>query len=172
MSHLAFKYHSDIEMKLGASLPPLGEPIPPQVEVDISYLVAEASQKLTQSDIQEQAAKQRAAEQQDPLNQLERERLSIDKMDVVQKGQAALAKIQADSRARAEAEATKRMKIQADMRAKAADSNVESEYVDMEIAKYEDGVEQRQTEIELMKAQIAEMYARIDAMSQPKPTKQ
>jgi hypothetical protein len=43
--HLAFKYRADIEKALGVPLPPLGEPLPPDIETSLSSMVAAASRE-------------------------------------------------------------------------------------------------------------------------------
>lgn len=69
--HLAFQYRTDIEKLTGTPLPPPGEPLPDDVEANLSRLVAQASGKLL---AQSKAAVARAkAEEamQDPMVQIE-----------------------------------------------------------------------------------------------------
>jgi hypothetical protein len=67
--HLGFQYRQQIEEKLGAPLPPPNEQLPEQIEADLSRLVADAGQQLTQAH-QQQAAQQQAQQQaQDPIFQ-------------------------------------------------------------------------------------------------------
>lgn len=44
--HLAFKYRKDIEEELGTELPPPEQPLPPEAEVKLSKLVADAANRL------------------------------------------------------------------------------------------------------------------------------
>jgi hypothetical protein len=48
LEHLAFQYRQDIEEQLGVPLPPPGEPLPEDVEYQISRLSAAAADKLLQ----------------------------------------------------------------------------------------------------------------------------
>ena len=87
--HLAFSYRKKIEEKLGVALPPPGQELPEEIEVELSRLVADAGQQLTQAN-QKQAAQQAAQEQaQDPIMQMKQQELQI-------KGQDAQRKMQKD----------------------------------------------------------------------------
>jgi len=44
--HLGFEYRKQIEQELGTELPPVGEPLPPEIEARLSSLVAAAAQQL------------------------------------------------------------------------------------------------------------------------------
>ena len=82
MEHVAFQYRKDIEKQLGATLPPPemdDEPtkLPPQVEVQISQLAAQAAAKLLQKDMQEAQAQQAAQQQQDPILQMQQMELQL-----------------------------------------------------------------------------------------------
>ena len=75
--HLALKYRKDIEDQLGVPLPPPGEALPEDVEVQLSKLVATAAQKLSESN---QAAAQQAenqAQAEDPIIQMRQQELQI-----------------------------------------------------------------------------------------------
>ena len=78
--HLAFSYRKQIEEKLGAPLPTPKESLPPEVEVQLSRLVADAGRQLTQT--HQQQAAQQAAEQQakDPVFQQKEKELQIKAM--------------------------------------------------------------------------------------------
>jgi len=85
--HLGFQYRQQIEEKLGAPLPPPGEELPEQIEVDLARLVADAGQQLTQQH-QQQAAQQAAQQQaQDPIFQQKQAELQIKAQDVQRKAQ-------------------------------------------------------------------------------------
>ena len=86
MEHVAFKYRKDLEQQLGASLPPppdfFGEDLdvghlPPEVEVRVSALAAQAAGKLLQKDKQEAAAQQAQQQAQDPLIQMQQQELQL-----------------------------------------------------------------------------------------------
>jgi len=85
--HLGFQYRQQIEEKLGAPLPPPNEQLPEQIEADLSRLVADAGQQLTQAH-QQQAAQQQAQQQaQDPIFQQKQAELQIKSQEVQRKAQ-------------------------------------------------------------------------------------
>jgi hypothetical protein len=69
--HMAFQYRVEIEKMLGVSLPPEDDQLPEDVEVELSRLVAQASDKLLQKD-QAMAQQEQAQQQaQDPIIQMQ-----------------------------------------------------------------------------------------------------
>jgi hypothetical protein len=79
--HLAFSYRRKIEEQMGVPLPPPGEQLPEQVEVQLSQLVAQASAQLLNTNMamaQQQQAQQMA---QDPLVQMQQAELQIKKQE-------------------------------------------------------------------------------------------
>jgi hypothetical protein len=92
--HLAFSYRKQIEERLGAPLPPPDEPLPEEIEVSLSRLVAEAGQQLTQIH-QSQAAQQQAQQMaQDPLVQLQQAEVQTKQQEVQRKLQKDMADIE------------------------------------------------------------------------------
>jgi chaperonin GroES len=92
--HFAFKYRQDIEQQLGAPLPYSEETpdkdrevIPPEYEVQISRLVAQAGVQLLTMN-QQQAAQAQAQEQaQDPIIQMQQQELALKGQEVQRKAQ-------------------------------------------------------------------------------------
>jgi hypothetical protein len=85
--HLGFRYRKQIEDKLGAPLPPPGEELPEQIEVDLARLIADAGKQVTQSH-QQQAAQQKAQQQmQDPIFQQRQAELQIKSQEIQRKAQ-------------------------------------------------------------------------------------
>jgi hypothetical protein len=83
--HMGFQYRKQIEEQLGVPLPPPNEPLPEDVEVQLSRLVAQAAVQLTQ---QAQAmAQQQQAQQaaQDPLVQMQQAELQIKQQEAATK---------------------------------------------------------------------------------------
>jgi hypothetical protein len=80
--HLAFAYRKKVEEQLGVPMPKPDEDLPEDVEVQLSRLVAQASQQvLAQS--KGQVAQQQAQQQaQDPLIQMQQEELKIKQQEV------------------------------------------------------------------------------------------
>ena len=69
--HIAYEYRAQIEQMTGTPLPPPGEPLPDDVEANLSRLVAQASGKLL-AQSKSQVAQQKAQEAaQDPMIQIE-----------------------------------------------------------------------------------------------------
>ena len=94
VDHMAFQYRHEIEQEMGVELPPPDEPLPEDVEVRLSKLIAQASQRVLQKD-QAEAAQQQADEQaQDPIIQMRQKELEIQAQDVQSKVQERQARIQ------------------------------------------------------------------------------
>tara|TARA_A100001035_G_C27766706_1_gene494032 strand:+ start:29 stop:1897 length:1869 start_codon:yes stop_codon:yes gene_type:complete len=86
--HLAFQYREEIENELGTPLPPIGEPLPADVEKRLSDLVAQAAEKLTARK-QQQAQQQQIQEQlEDPIIQQRNRELDIQEGELIRKAKA------------------------------------------------------------------------------------
>ena len=79
--HIAFAYRNKIEEELGVPLPPPGEPLPEDVEVELSRLIAKSADQLLQKNTAEAKQKQIAQQQQDPLIQMQQQELQIKQME-------------------------------------------------------------------------------------------
>lgn len=96
--HTAFAYRQRIEQQLGIALPPEGEDLPPQVELALSSMMAQAAQQVLQEN-QAQAAQQQAQQmQQDPVVQMQQQDLAIKEREVAIKEK----KVQIDAAAKAD----------------------------------------------------------------------
>ncbi len=92
--HLTMKFRDQVEQEMGIELPPLGEPLPADVEKRISELVAEAASRVTQKAMME-AEQQRINEQmQDPLIQAKQAEVAVKEAEVQRKAQADAARLQ------------------------------------------------------------------------------
>jgi len=79
--HTGYAYRQKIEQQMGITLPPEGEELPPQVELALSGMMAQAAQQVLQQN-QAQAAQQQAQQAaQDPLVQLQQAELAIKQKD-------------------------------------------------------------------------------------------
>jgi len=115
--HIAYEYRKQMETAMGVDLPfhPDQEDensqvgIPPEIEVRISQMAAQASQIILQRDTQEMAAKQAQQAQQDPIIQMQQQELQIKAQDVAIKK----AKMQADAAAKADQIEIEKMRIAA-----------------------------------------------------------
>ena len=86
--HFGFEYRQMIEQQLGAPLPYLKEDedtVPEDYEVQLSRLVAQASQQLLQKNQAENAQQQAAQQAQDPIIQMQQQELQIKAQDVQRK---------------------------------------------------------------------------------------
>jgi hypothetical protein len=80
--HVGFAYRQKIEQQLGMALPPMDEKLPPEVEVALSGMMAQAGQQVLQQS-QAQAAQQQAAQQaQDPVVQMQQKELELKAKEV------------------------------------------------------------------------------------------
>ena len=93
MEHTAFAYRKEIEKQLGAALPPMIEEgeeseervLPPEIEVQLSQLAAQAAMKLLQKNTAEAQQKQAQQQAQDPLIQMQQKELQIKEQEVQRK---------------------------------------------------------------------------------------
>jgi hypothetical protein len=90
--HVAFQYRSQLEQRLGVTLPAPDTEMPEQVEVQLSKLVAQASQQLLQIHKGEAAQKQAEQQAQDPIVQMQQAELQIKQQEAQTKAQ----KVQGD----------------------------------------------------------------------------
>jgi len=117
--HLGFSYRRQIEERLGAPLPAPNEQLPEEIEVQLSRLVADAGNQLTQAH-QQQAAQQAAQQQaQDPMFQLQQAELQIKQAEVQRKA----AKDQMDAQLR-----------QAELRRKVTEDATDAQLKQQELA--------------------------------------
>jgi hypothetical protein len=79
--HLAFQYRKKIEDQLGTTLPAPNEEIPEEIEVQLSKLVAQASQQVLAQSKGQAAQAQAQQQMQDPLIQMQMQELQIKKQD-------------------------------------------------------------------------------------------
>lgn len=75
--HVAYKYRKEIEMQLGVPLPPEGEPLPEDIEVQLSVMVAQAATKLFQKNMAAAQASQAEQQAQDPLTIIQQKELEL-----------------------------------------------------------------------------------------------
>lgn len=122
--HVGFKYRKDLEITLGVPLPPPDKPLPEDVEVQLSQLMAQAAAQLLQKD-QAEAAQQQAQQQaQDPVIQMQQQELQLKAQEIQNKAQ------------REQAELTlKAQKQQSDERLNAARIEVEQQRIAVEAQK-------------------------------------
>jgi len=103
--HVAFQYRTKLEEQLGVTLPQPDTAMAPEVEVQLSKLVAQAAAQLLTVNKGQQAQQQAQQQQQDPLFQLEQQKVQI-------KGQEA---------------ATKDKKVQGDLQIKSQELQIKQQ---------------------------------------------
>ncbi len=87
--HFAYSYRRQMELKLGVSLPQMGQKMPPDIENDIAKLASVAADRLLQQHNAEAAQAKQMQEANDPLTIVQREELKIkDKLADVKAAQA------------------------------------------------------------------------------------
>ena len=79
--HIAFAYRQKLEEELGAPLPSPEEVLPEDIEVELSRLVAKASEQLLQKNMTDAQQKEQQQQQQDPLIQIQQQELQIKQME-------------------------------------------------------------------------------------------
>jgi hypothetical protein len=95
--HLAFLYRQQIEQQTGVALPSPTAHLPPEVEEQISNLVASASQKLLTSNQGQAQAAQAQQQAQDPVVQQQQQELQLKAQGQQQKAQTDQTKLQLEA---------------------------------------------------------------------------
>jgi hypothetical protein len=90
--HLGFQYRQRIEQQLGMPIPPEDEKLPPEVEVALSGMMAQAANQILEQ--AKAAAQQQQAQQQaqDPVIQMQQQELQLKGQELQLKGQEIQAK--------------------------------------------------------------------------------
>ena len=95
--HVAFQYRREIEKMLGVEMPNEDQPLPEDVEVQLSRLAKDAAEKLLQKDQMEAQQKQIQQQQQDPVVQMQQMELQMKQQELQHKIQMDTAKLQLDA---------------------------------------------------------------------------
>ena len=106
--HLGFQYRSQIEKQMGVALPAPDSPLPEAIEVELSRLVATASQQLLQIHKGDAQAQQAQEQMKDPLVQMQQQELQIKQAEQQRKA----LKDQVDSQAKIAQIETERLRIE------------------------------------------------------------
>ena len=83
--HMAFAYRAQLEQQLGTPLPAPDEELPPEAEVQLSRVIAQAAQQLLQKNQGEAAQQQAQQQQQDPLIQMQQQELQLKQQEAMAK---------------------------------------------------------------------------------------
>ena len=95
--HVAFQYRREMEKMLGVEMPDEDQPLPDDVEVEISRLAKDAAEKLLKKDQAEVAQQQAQAQQQDPVVQMQQQELQLKAQELQHKMQLDTAKLQLEA---------------------------------------------------------------------------
>lgn len=151
MEHVAYKYRADIEKNLGSQLPPPPDLdndtgyIPPEIEAQLSPLVAQAAQRLLNQN-QVQAQQQQAQQQQqDPLIQMQQQELQLKQQQVQIQAQQTQAEMQI---AQQELQ-IKQMQAQTDAQLKKAEQDRKAKKDLLDASARADELKLRQQELQL-----------------------
>lgn len=121
--HVGYAYRQKIEQQLGMPLPPEDEKMPPQIELALSGMMAEAANQVLQQS-QSQAAQQQAQQTaQDPVVQMQQQELQIKNREVAIKEK----KLQVDAAAQADKLKLEEKKLAVDAAARADKLRAEQE---------------------------------------------
>jgi hypothetical protein len=105
--HVGYQMRQKIEQQLGMPLPPEDEKLPPQIEIALSGMMAQAAQQVLMQN-QAQAAQMQAQQQmQDPVVQMQMQELQLKQQELELKKQ----KIMMDAAAKADAQALREQEV-------------------------------------------------------------
>ena len=139
--HLGFQYRREIEKQLGVELPPPNEPLPEDIEVKLSRLVAEAAERLFNKNVAE-AQQQKAQQQaQDPMFQLQQKELELRMADIQRKAETDRARLMLNAEKERSSQELERDKM-------AQDAELEGVKLGVEIAKTQENAALKVSEAE------------------------
>jgi len=152
--HVAFQYRSQLQERLGATLPEPNAEIPEELEVQLSKVVAQAAAQLLQIHQGEAAQAQAQQQAQDPIIQMQQAELQIKKQEADIKA----LKVKGDLQIKAEELSLKAQ----DQASKAGeDPAMAAQRLQMEIAQAQElhGMEMAAKRMELEQAQAQQQQA-------------
>ena len=152
--HVAFQYRSQLQERLGATLPEPNAEIPKELEVQLSKVVAQAAAQLLQIHQGEAAQAQAQQQAQDPIIQMQQAELQIKKQEADIKA----LKVKGDLQIKAEELSLKAQ----DQASKAGeDPMMAAQRLQMEIAQAQElhGMEMAAKRMELEQAQAQQQQA-------------
>jgi hypothetical protein len=150
--HLGYLYRQKIQDRLGAPLPLPDADIPPEIEVQLSQVVAQAAQQLKALN-SAQAAQQQAAQQaQDPIIQMQMQELQLKGQEVQIKGK----KVDADI-------ALQQQKLQMEAQKNAPQ---QMQQPDLQMAAQQQAQLAQQAHEQQLEIQAAQAHAQQNSLSQ------
>lgn len=122
--HIAMEYRRRIVTELGVSLPDPEEPMPEDVEREVSRLAAQAADRLLQRHVSEQKAEENRAEQEDPLNIIQREELRLKEKEIDLDHEINRIKVELERQRMLRSDVMQERRMESDEAKKAADLSV------------------------------------------------
>jgi hypothetical protein len=113
--HIGFKMRKQIEAQLGMPLPPEDEKLPPQVEIALSTMMAQAAQQVVAQSQQQAAMMQAHQQAQDPVIQMQQQELALRQEELKLKAQ----KIMLDASAMADKQELEQERVKGDLQLRA-----------------------------------------------------
>jgi hypothetical protein len=113
--HLGYKMRKQIEAQLGMPLPPEDEKLPPQIEIALSSMMAQAAAQVNAQAAQQAAMQQAQQQAQDPVIQMQQQELALRQEELKLKAQ----KIMLDASAMADKQELEQEKVKGDLQLRA-----------------------------------------------------
>jgi hypothetical protein len=159
--HVGYQMRQKIEQQLGMPLPPEDEKLPPNVEIALSGMMAQAAQQVLMQNQAQTAQMQAQQQMQDPLVQMQMQELQLKQQELELKKQ----KIMMDAAAKADAQALKEQEVSGKLELDAlrTGAQIKESQTKQQFEQERAGV-QMGTDIAKSKAQMA-LQARTAALS-------
>jgi hypothetical protein len=113
--HLGYKMRKQIEAQLGMPLPPEDEKLPPQIEIALSSMMAQAAAQVNAQAAQQAAMMQAQQQAQDPVIQMQQQELMLRQEELKLKAQ----KIMMDAAAEADKQELEQERVKGDLQLRA-----------------------------------------------------
>ncbi len=136
--HLGYKMRKQIEAQLGMPLPPEDEKLPPQIEIALSSMMAQAATQVNAQAAQQAAMMQAQQQAQDPVIQMQQQELQLRAQELALKEK----QLAVDATAKADKQALEEEKVKGDLQLRAMQvaSNIEKDKAKMQADNERDGV--------------------------------
>jgi len=136
--HLGYKMRKQIEAQLGMPLPPEDEKLPPQVEIALSTMMAQAAAQVNAQAAQQAAMQQAQQQMQDPVIQMQQQELQLRAQELALKEK----QLAVDATAKADKQALDEEKVKGDLQLRAMQvaSNIEKDKAKMQADNEREGV--------------------------------
>jgi hypothetical protein len=136
--HLGYKMRKQIEAQLGMPLPPEDEKLPPQIEIALSSMMAQAAAQVNAQAAQQAAMMQAQQQAQDPVIQMQQQELMLRQKELELKAQ----KLAVDASAMADKQELEEERVKGDLQLRAMQvaSNIEKDKAKMQADNERDGV--------------------------------